>query len=105
MKAMKFDAIASLFFKEGLWDLILSLRQCLQKSSRMHDRRREIVLRIMQRNAFCNLSCYKCELPLGGNRKHEILSAYKLWLQTLKFRRMAVYLFLKSSHFKIPNSD
>lgn len=95
MKAMKFDIITSLFFKEGLWDLIISLRQYLQMSSRMHDRRRETVLRIMQRNAFWNLSCYKCKVSLGGNRKREIVSAYKLWLKTLKFRGMAVHLFWK----------
>lgn len=82
-------------FKEGLWDLIISLRQYLQMSSRMHDRRREIVLRILQRNTFWNLSCYKCKVSLGGNRKHEIVSAYKLWLQTLKLRGMAVHLFWK----------
>lgn len=105
MKAMKCDVITSLFFKEGLWDLIFSLRECLQMSSRMHDRRREIVLRMMQINAFCNLSCYKSKVSLGGNRKHEIVSAYKLWLQTLKCRGMAVYLFLKSCHFEMPNSD
>lgn len=71
----------------------------------MHDRKKGIVLRITQSNAFCNLSCYNCKVSVGGNRKHEIVGAYKLWLQTLKFRGVAIYLFLKSSHFKIPNSD
>lgn len=103
MKAMKFDAIK--FFKEGLWDLTISLRQYLQMSSRMHGRGREIVLKIMQSNAFWNLSCYKWKVSLGGNRKHEIVSAYKLWLQTLKLKGIAVYLFFKSTHFKVPNSD